>query len=521
VSRRSRLAGALTIAGLALGLTPAGAPAQVFIASKPHPEFWIAPLLITANVEPKDVSGTPGPLMLQVSFSIAPPPARDPAEIAQDIYLLWPGQLVGTDGADGADPALVRQVEGAGFKVLVHGHVAYSARSRAQMGTGAGAAGRRDLGQAPFVTFARPEGLARGAKPVSFIRIPWKPELASLDWVPRLELAAKGSITDRRVSWLEEMFWGRRNIITLSFGDVGYSSLYPFYFGNRDRVIPLAPDFSRLAVNFGQANHLKIDEMVPTTASRRMSETRENTETFSIPLLAADGIVPQVLKIQFVYFRGRLPWRPILLSALLLGLGNLTGPIVGTLLRRVARTVRGARALRARRGHREGHRSRAVDGDARAHPPGRDDVRGGAEAGGQRARGGAAPAHRRDPRDRLPRPAPGPAPRAAVRLVRHREPLGRGAPRGADRLRAGPGARHPGPHPPHARSADDRLRRAPGSVSPDPGRDRGDHPGLDAEVACGAFASQGDEIAGLPPSKVINSLAGAFVSAFMIASAPE
>ena len=340
MSPRWRLAGALTIAGLALGLTPAAAPAQVFIASKPHPEFWIAPLLITANVEPKDVSGTPGPLMLQVSFSVAPPPARDPAEIAQDIYLLWPSQLVGTDGADGADPALVRQVEGAGFKVLVHGHVAYSARSRAQMGTGAGAAGRRDLGQAPFVTFARPEGLARGAKPVSFIRIPWKPELASLDWVPRLDLAAKGSITDRRVSWLEEMFWGRRNIITLSFGDVGYSSLYPFYFGNRDRVIPLAPDFSRLAVNFGQANHLKIDEMVPTTASRRMSETRENTETFSIPLLAADGIVPQVLKIQFVYFRGRLPWRPILLSALLLGLGNLTGPIIGTLLRRVARTVR-------------------------------------------------------------------------------------------------------------------------------------------------------------------------------------
>jgi len=338
--RRETRALAIGIVLAALGLCPAAAPAQVFIASKPHPDFWIAPLLITANIAPKDVAGTAGPLMLQVSFSVAPPPARDPAEIAQDIYLLWPAQLVGTDGADGADPALVRQVEGAGFKVLVHGQVPYSARSRAQMGTGAGAAGRRDLGAAPFVTFARPEGLARGAKPVSFIRIPWKPELASLDWVPRLDLNAKGAITDRRVSWLEETFWGRRNIITLSFGDVGYSSLYPFYFGNRDRVIPLAPDFSRLAVNFDQANHLKIDEVVPMTASRRMSETRENTETFSIPLLAADGIVPQVLKIQFVYFRGRLPWRPILLSALLLGLGNLTGPIVGNLLRRLARTVR-------------------------------------------------------------------------------------------------------------------------------------------------------------------------------------
>jgi hypothetical protein len=80
--------------------------------------------------------------------------------------------------------------------------------------------------------------------------------------------------------------------------------------------------------------------VVPSTALRRLSETRENTDTFSVPLLAADGIVPQSLKVQFVYFRGRLPWRPILLSALLLGLGNLTGPIVGNLLRKLGRLLR-------------------------------------------------------------------------------------------------------------------------------------------------------------------------------------
>jgi hypothetical protein len=334
-----RLARAAAIALVALGLGPAAAGAQVFIASKPRPEFWVAPVFITANVAPKDTR-TSGPLTLQVSFSIAPPPARDPSEFAQDIYLLWPGELVGTDGADGADPTLMQQVEGAGFKVLVHGRVPYTARNRVLMGTGTGAAAAKDLGGAFFVTFSRPEGLARGAKPASYIRIPWKPELASLDWVPRLELAVRGVLTSRRVSWLEETFWGRRHIITLSFGDVGYSSLYPFYFGNRDRVIPLAPDFSRLAVNFSEANHLKIDEMVPTTANRRLSETRENTESFSIPLLAADGTVPQTLKVQFVYFRGRLPWRPILLSALLLGLGNLTGPIIGNILRRLTRTIR-------------------------------------------------------------------------------------------------------------------------------------------------------------------------------------
>jgi hypothetical protein len=331
---------AVAIALLALGLAPAAARAQVFIASKPNPEFWIAPLSITVNIQRRDVDGDPGPLRVNVAFSVAPPPARDPSEFAQDLYLLWPGQLVGTDGADGADPILVQKVETLGFKVLMHGRVPLSAQNRAQMGTGAGAAGRRQLADAAFVTFARPEGLARGASPASLVRIPWAPELASLDWLPRLELSVKGAIRPRRVSWLEETFWGRRHIITLSFGDVGYSSLYPLYYGNRDRVIPLAPDFSRLSINFADSNHLKIDEVVPATASRRMSETRENMETFTVPLLAADGIVPQTLKVQFVYFRGRLPWRPILLSALLLGLGNLTGPIIGNLLRKLARTLR-------------------------------------------------------------------------------------------------------------------------------------------------------------------------------------
>ena len=338
--RRRGPARALAVALLGLGLGPAAASAQVFIASKPHPEFWIAPLAITTTIEEAHVGGRPGPLTVAVSFSVAPPPARDPAELAQDLFLLWPGELAGASGGDGADPVLVSQVEAAGFKVLGHGRAPLSARHRGQLGAGAGGAGRRELGEASFVTFARPEGLARGARPASYVRIPWKPELASLDWLPRLELPARGAIAPRRVSWLEETFWGRRHIVTLSFGDVGYSSLYPLYYGNRDRVIPLAPDFSRLSISFAGSNHLKIDEVVPATASRRTSETRENTEVFTVPLTAADGLVPQTLKVQFVYFQGRLPWRPILLSALLLGLGNLTGPIVGNLLRRIGRTLR-------------------------------------------------------------------------------------------------------------------------------------------------------------------------------------
>jgi hypothetical protein len=341
VIRCGRPGRALLLALLPVSLLPAVAAAQVFIASKPHPEFWIAPVFITANIDRKDVDEHAGPLTLVVSFSVAPPPARDPSEFAQDIFLLWPGELVAADGGDGMDAVLARHVASAGFKALGYGHIQLSARNRAKMGTGAGAAGRRSLGVVPFVTFARPEGLARGARPASLVRIPWSPELASLEWMARLELPLRAAIVPRRASWLEETFWGRRYVITLSFGDVGYSSLYPLYFGNRDRVIPLAPDFSRLAINFAESTHLKIDEVVPATASRRMSEVRENTDTFSIPLVAADGIVPQVLKVEFVYFRGRLPWRPILLSALVLGLGNLTGPIIGNMLRQLARRLRG------------------------------------------------------------------------------------------------------------------------------------------------------------------------------------
>jgi hypothetical protein len=334
----SKLAVAV-LAVLLLGMVPRILHAQVFIASKPHPEFWIAPLFITANVRSQDLTRDPGSLTLTVSWSVAPPPNRDPASLAQDLYLLWPGELVGTAGREGADPSLSRQVEGAGYEVLVHGQLPLGARSRAQMGTGAGL-GLRPLGRVPFVTIARPEARTRGIRPASYIRIPWKPELASLDWLARLELPVTGAITSGKVSWLEETFWGRRHLITVSYGDVGYASLYPLYFGNRDRLVPLAPDFSMLLINFADSAHLKVDEVVPATASRRMSETRPDTESVSVPLVAADGLVPQVLKVQFVYFRGRLPWRPILFSALLLGLGNMTGPLVALLARRIGRTLR-------------------------------------------------------------------------------------------------------------------------------------------------------------------------------------
>jgi hypothetical protein len=332
-----RLVISLGLMLVTLGTTVVPARAQVFIAANARPEFSIAPLFLSVSVKSEDVAKKVSPVTVTVSWSVAPAPNRTPAEIAQDLYLLWPGEVVGTVGDNGADPTLARQVEALGFTIKEHGVLSLAARNRSAMGTGTGA---QRLGDAPFVTLSRRETLAHGSHGATFIRIPWKAELASVDWLARLELPVRDVIVPRPVSWLEEMFWGRRHIVTVSFADVGYVSLYPLYYGARHRVVPLAPDFSLLLVNFADANHLRVDEVAPVSARRRPSETRENTETFSLPILASDGITPQLLKVQFTYFRGKLPWRPILFSALLLGLGNLTGPLVSTVVRRLARVFR-------------------------------------------------------------------------------------------------------------------------------------------------------------------------------------
>jgi hypothetical protein len=332
----SRVKSIVPLLALLVFAAPGPARGQVFIASQPGPDFGIGPLFVSVSVRPADVDAARAPMPVSVLWSLVLPPHRKAADIAQDLYLLWPGELAGTPGAAGADPALVRRVGEAGFRVKESGRLPLSARSRTDMGTSAGFVA---LGEAPFVTFAREGGHAE-ARGAGFVRIPWKPEMASLDWLVRLELPLRDVIVRRRVGWGEETFWGRRYTLSLGFGDVGNASLYPLYFGARDRVVPLARDFSMLVVNFAAAEHLKVEEVVPATVTRGMSETRADTETFRLPLVASEGLVPQQLKVRFSYFSGRLPWRPILISALLLGLGNLTGPLFLALARRVGRTLR-------------------------------------------------------------------------------------------------------------------------------------------------------------------------------------
>jgi hypothetical protein len=159
----------------------------------------------------------------------------------------------------------------------------------------------------------------------TFIKIPWTPELGDPLVLANLTMPVKDLIGPRPASWVEELFWGRRWVLTLSSGSVGSLALYSMYFEHRDRVIRLAPDVSLLLANFVDADHLRIEEISPPTATRRGSRVRAGSEIVSLTLAPSEGVTPQVLKVQFNYFSGRIAWRPIVVSAALLLLGNLAG----------------------------------------------------------------------------------------------------------------------------------------------------------------------------------------------------
>ena len=89
-----------------------------------------------------------------MSWSVVAPSDRA-ADLAQDLYLLWPGEVAGAAGADGADPALLRQLGPLGFRVKEHGRLPVSARRRSDVGAGVEP---RAVGDAPFVTFVGADG---------------------------------------------------------------------------------------------------------------------------------------------------------------------------------------------------------------------------------------------------------------------------------------------------------------------------------------------------------------------------
>ncbi|HJR01047.1 MAG TPA: hypothetical protein VKA83_05415, partial [Methylomirabilota bacterium] len=81
-----RLAWSLAVALLLLAAGPV--QAQLFLASRPDPPFTVGPLMVSATVREEA-----GPVPVVVTWSLVLPPDRQAADVAQDIYLLWPGEI--------------------------------------------------------------------------------------------------------------------------------------------------------------------------------------------------------------------------------------------------------------------------------------------------------------------------------------------------------------------------------------------------------------------------------------------
>jgi hypothetical protein len=328
----SRVIRRWALAVVLLGALPAIADAQVFLATRPHPAFEIGPLFVRASVHP-----ALGPTIVDLYFSLAIPPTRSAADFEQDLFLLWPGE-VGRDGGPNAlDEALSRYVVSRGFAIIAAGHLPLASFSLYQRD---GKAAREDIpGGAPFVTFVREGGPLGLTSPASYIRIPWTAALVNRAKLVDLRITLDGAVKPMRQAWIERAFWGPRHRITISFNDVHGRALFPLYFENRDRMLKLSDDLSEILINFSDSDRLKIERVAPPTATRKTSEALESTEVVSLFLDRSEGMAPQVLAVEFAYFSGLQSWAPILIPVLFFAAGNLAGPLVSALARRLANSV--------------------------------------------------------------------------------------------------------------------------------------------------------------------------------------
>lgn len=313
-------------------LAPAPAGAQMFFASHPHPMFMVGPVFIRAGVGHGSAD-----VPVDVLFNLSVPPGRSAGDVGQDIYLLWPGAIIADPALGKADPALARYVESRGFAVTDEGRVALLerdlyAKRRDQRDH------RVDAG-APFVTFVRDDGTMGLSQAATWIRIPWNPRLLNRAWLLDVRLTPRGLVKDRKANWLEETFRGHRHSISLSFNDMRSRALFPMYLEHRERMIHLAEDPSQILVNFRDADHLKIDEVFPQSASRRRSETMEKTEVVSLFLNSSAGVVPQTVTVQYGYFSELQSWGTVLIPLIFFVLGNIVSPWVVSIAKTAGRHV--------------------------------------------------------------------------------------------------------------------------------------------------------------------------------------
>ncbi len=314
-----RAAGWLLAASLGF-LVPETVSAQLFFASRPDPAFTIGPLTIRARVTE---DGDPMAVAVDVQWGLAVPASTRPDEIAQDLYLLWPGEVEGDSAADQRDPALAKYVEDRGFSVIGEGRLALHALSLT------GGVDEPEPGGAPFVVFVLEDGALGLSPPATLVRIPWTPRLGDSNWLMRLSMRAHGLVKPSKATWAERLFVGSRYRLTLSYAEVRDRPLFPMYLVHRDRVMRLGDAPAEIVVSFDHADRVKISDVSPPTVIRRLSETEETTELVSLFLDRTESITPQQLTVQFGYFSKVQTWGLVLIPALFFALGQAIGPVLG------------------------------------------------------------------------------------------------------------------------------------------------------------------------------------------------
>ena len=151
---------AWVLTALLLSAAPGAAHAQTFFAERPAPAFTIGPLFVRATVGPKL-----GPVKVDISFSIVVPAGQ--SVVDQDLYLLWPGEIVAEPGIGPGEPALEKDVADRGFSVIGSGRVSLTARDVYKVGE------RKPEalpGGAAFVTFVREGGALGLSSPATWLR---------------------------------------------------------------------------------------------------------------------------------------------------------------------------------------------------------------------------------------------------------------------------------------------------------------------------------------------------------------
>jgi hypothetical protein len=324
--RRARAVAAFLFLTALAALSPSTAFAQVFMATRPNPEFEVGPLFVRASVGP-----ALGPVTVDILWSLAVPPTRSALGLEQELFLLWPAALQGEARA-GDDGRLGEYLSSRGFGVTGRGQLPLLVEDLYPPPNTT--ATERRIGSAPFVSFRHVGLETLGVQPTaSIVRIPWTPDLVNRVRLVKLRLVLDGAIRPKPASWAEEIIRGKRHVLTLSFNDVRDPAIFPLYLENRARVLQLASEPSQLLARFSDPKRLRIDDVFPRTAAREPADGRSSSELVSVFLDTSEGATPQTLSVQFGYASGLQAWAPILIPLAFFVLGRATGPLIERLAR--------------------------------------------------------------------------------------------------------------------------------------------------------------------------------------------